>query len=97
MIKRLLLATTCIAAFTMGSFVVSEDAEARRWRRWGRPYSSYYYTPRSYYYGRPYGSYYRGYYAPRVYRSYPRSYYRGWGPGYYYYGPRSGVSFSIGF
>ncbi|MCI0334196.1 MAG: hypothetical protein L0228_13340 [Planctomycetes bacterium] len=50
--------------------------------------------PRAYYYN----DYvpYRAYYGPRVYRPYYRSYYYG-EPGYYYYGPRSGVSVSVGF
>jgi hypothetical protein len=94
MLKRLLLALTFLSAFTFVGVGVPDTAEA--WRRWGwgRPYASYYYgAPRAYYGGYvPYRTYY---YGPRFYRPY-RTYYYG-GPDYYYYGPRSGVSVSVGF
>jgi hypothetical protein len=93
MLKRILLGLTFIAAFTTVGIGIPDSAEA--WRRWGvRPYASYYYgPPRSYYYN----SYvpYRAYYGPRFYRPYYGRYYYG-GPGYYY-GPRSGMSVSVGF
>jgi len=100
MIKQLILGLTFITAFTLGSVVMTDSAEA--WRRggWGRPYAARYYASPQVYYGRPYGSYYRGGYGPSYY-SYPRRYssgYYGYGyPSNYYYGPRSGVSFSVGF
>ena len=97
MIKKLLLGLTFVTAFTFMSAGVTENAQA--WRRWyvGRPYVTYY-PRRAYYYGGyvPYRSYYRGpiYGAPRYYRQ-PYPYYYD-GPAYYY-GPRSGVSVSVGF
>jgi hypothetical protein len=104
MIRKLLLGLTFVTAFGFTSASVTEDAQA--WRRYyvGRPYATYY-SPRSYYYGGyvPYRSYYRGpiYGAPRYYRqSYPYyydDYYYGYGGPSYYYGPRSGVSVSVGF
>jgi len=94
MIKRFLLLMTFVTAFTAVGASMPNTADA--WGRWGyrRPYMVYYGGPPAAYYG-GYGPYYRGYapygyYGPRVYRSYYG------GPGYYY-GPRGGVSFSVGF
>jgi hypothetical protein len=99
MLKRFLLGLTFIAAFGAVSVGVTDTAEA--WRRWRRPYVSYYAPPQAYYYSDygypeyvPYRSYYRSYYRPRYYGGY--STYYGY-PDYYYYGPRSGVSVSFGF
>jgi hypothetical protein len=92
MLRRVLLALTFLSAFSFVGIGVTDTAEA--WRRWGRPYVSYYYgPPRAY----PYGAYvpYRAYYGPR-YRPFYRSYYYGY-PDYYYYGPRSGVAVSFRF
>ena len=94
MVKRLILALTFLATFAAAGIVVTDSAEA--WGRWrSRPYVTYYSAPpRAYYYD---GVPYRAYYGPRVYRPfYGRSYYRD--PYYYgYYGPRAGVSVSVGF
>jgi len=86
----------------VASLATPDTAEARRgWYR-SRPYVSYYYGPpryRYYSYGRPYRTYYRTYYRPRYYDPYYDGGYRRYYYGYpdYYYGPRSGVTFSIGF
>ena len=103
MLKRIVLALVCVAAFGAASVATPDTADAS-WRYRGRPSYGYYYGgPRYYSYRRPY---YRSYYRPY------RSYYYG-GPGYYggyggyyggrgYYGgyggyyPRSGVTFSFG-
>jgi hypothetical protein len=106
MFKRIILALTCIAAFSVASIAMPEKADAG-WRYRSRPYRSYYYGPRYGYY-RPYRSYYRSYYRPRYYYDsyygYPDSYYYGYPryysygyPDYYYYSPRSSVSVSFGF
>jgi hypothetical protein len=103
MIKKFLIALTFVSAFAFVSVGVPEKAEA--WRRWGRPYVTYYSAPPRAYYGdfyggRPYRTYYGG---PAFYRSYYRPYYRPYYRGYYndysgyYYGPGSGVSVSVGF
>ena len=98
MLRRLLLAATFLGAFTFAGVGVTDTAEA--WRRWDRPYVTYYSVPRSYYYDdfyyggyAPYRTYY---YGPRVYRPYYGNYYYP-GPGYYSYRPRSYVAFSVGF
>jgi hypothetical protein len=98
MLKRFLIALTFVSAFSFVGVGVTDTAEA--WRRWGRPYVSYY---GGNYYGGPPAAYYRGYtpyrayYGPRIYRPYP-VYYGGYSdPGYYHYGPQSGVSVSFGF
>jgi hypothetical protein len=95
MFRRLVLAAMFITTLGVATFVAPDSADARRY--WRRPYVSYYYgPPRAYYYGgRPYRSYYYGSRYYRPYRPYYRSYYYGY-PGYYY-GPRSGISLSIGF
>jgi hypothetical protein len=93
MLRRLLLGFTFLAAFTTVGVGTPDTADA--WGRWGwrRPYVSYYSgPPRAYYYNR-YGQYRA--YGPRFYRPvYGRYYY---GPDYYHYGPRAGVSVSFGF
>jgi hypothetical protein len=100
MFKRIVLALMFVTALGAASLATPDTAEARRgWYRGGRPYASHYYGPRYRYYA-PYRPYYRSYYRPRYYDpyyygGYRRSYY-GY-PGSYYYGPRSGVTFSIGF
>ena len=93
MLKRILLTLTFVAAFSATSLSLTDNAEAR-WRRWGRPYSSYYYGPRAYDYGyyAPYRTYYRSTYVPRSY--YYDSYY-GY-PDYYYYAPGPRVSVGVG-
>jgi hypothetical protein len=94
MFKRIVLALTFAAAFGTAGLSLTNTVEARWWRWRTRPYAAYYYgPPRAYYYNgyAPYRTYYSGYYGPRVYRPY-YSY-----PGYYYYGPRSGVNVSVGF
>ena len=93
MLKRFLLALTFVTAFSFVGVGMTDTAEA--WRRWGRPYVGYYGAPPVVYY-RGYTPY-RAYYGPRIYRPYP-VYYGGYSdPGYYYYGPQSGVSVSFGF
>lgn len=96
MLKQLPLGLTFLVAFATVGTVVTDPAEAQgRWRS-NRPYVTYYSAPpRAYYYDRYVPN--RAYYGPRVYRPfYGRSYYRD--PYYYgYYGPRSGVSVSVGF
>jgi hypothetical protein len=100
MVKRILLALTFIAAFSMVGLSLPNQAQA--WRGgyyYGRPYGAYY-APRAVYYG-PTVVPYRAYYAPRVVRPYyypaPVYYgnpYSGY-PDYYYGSP--GVSVSVGF
>jgi len=93
MFKRLVLVVVFLTVFATAGIVFTHTAEARR--HWGRPYLARYYGPRVYYRDYvPYRTYYRSYYVPRFYDPY-YSYY-GY-PGYYYYGPRSGVSVSFGF
>jgi len=95
MMRRFLLALTFVTAFSFAGVGVTDTAEA--WRRWNRPYVGYYGgPPRAYYYGGGYAPY-RTYYAPR---NYYQPYYGGGyygSPGYYNYGPRSGVSVQFGF
>jgi hypothetical protein len=86
MFKRIILAVTFAATVGGASLFMADQAEARRWVYYSRPYSSYYYGPRVYGFGNyvaPYRAYYGGYYGPR-------RYYYG-SPGYYYNGPRVGV------
>jgi hypothetical protein len=99
MFKRILLALTCIAAFSVAGLATPDKADAS-WRYRGRPYVSYYYGPRYSYY-RPYRTYSRSYYRPYYYDPYYSGYYgrRYYSyPDYYYYGgPRGRVAFSFGF
>jgi hypothetical protein len=91
MFKKIALAMTFLAAFTVAGFSITPTADAQRY--WGRPYVNYYWgAPRAYYYGYGYGNYspraYRAYYGPRVvvqpyYQPYYNAYY---GPGNYYGG-----------
>ena len=97
MFKRLMLALTFVAVFSTAGIGIANKAEAWRSRGWGRPYVGYY-APRVVYHGPPVP--YRAYYGPRYVRPYYSSYYRGYPAPYYpgyYYGPRSGVSVSVGF
>lgn len=88
--RNMLLAAAAASAVFLGSFAVTDTAEARPWGRrvWRSPAVSYYsgwrpnYGYRSYY--RPYygyGSYYSPYYG---YRSYYRPYGYSYGYGYGY-------------
>lgn len=99
MFKRIALALTFLAAFSMAGLNFATPAQA--WRGWGRPYRAYYYGPPRAYYGNyaPFRPYYRSYYyGPRFYRPYPYYGYYGtyYAPGYYY-GPGPGFSVSVGF
>ena len=97
MFKKTALALTFVAAFSAVGLSYTNSAQA--WRDWGRPnavyYGAPYVAPRAAYYA-PYGAYYGGpvVVGPRVIRPY-RTYYAG--PDVYYYGPRRGVSVSVGF
>lgn len=95
MFKRIALALTFVAAFSVAGLSFSNSADA--WRYLGRPYAARYVgPPRAYGYRAPYRAYYAApYIAPRVYRPYYSSYYAG--PSPYYYAPRGGVSVSFGY
>src|SRR5262245_32127926 len=103
MFRQIMFGLTFLAAFTTLSVGVPDSADA--WGRWGwrQPYVAYYgagpgpyysgYTPyRSYYYGpRVYRTYYSPYYGDPYYYGAPYDY------GYYGYGPRGRIAFSVGF
>lgn len=91
MFKKILLALTFLATFTVAGLSIAPSADAWQYRYYGRPYvNNYWGPPRAYYYGYGYGYYspraYRAYYGPRVVvQPYYNAYY---GPGYYSgYGP----------
>jgi len=89
MFRQIMLALTCLAAFSVVAVGLVNHAEAHRWR--SGPRVSYYYGPPPVvYYGYPVP--YRVYYGPRIYYGYPPYY----AVPYVYYPPR-GFFFSIGF
>jgi hypothetical protein len=94
MFKRIMLTLSFLAAFGVAGIGASSSADARHWHH----HRGYYYGPRVTYYGGYYRPYRTYYYGPRYYGNpgYYSNYYYGY-PDYYYYGPGSGVSFSIGF
>jgi hypothetical protein len=98
MFKRIMLALTFVAAFSMAGFTLSNQAHAWRGGYYGRPYRAYY-APAPVYYA-PAVVPYRAYYAPvvRPY-AYPAPVYYGYPygayPGGYYYGS-PGLSISVG-
>src|SRR6476619_6883636 len=94
MFKRIMLTLTFAAAFGAAGLSLLNNAGAQ-WYGWSRPYTSYYYAPRSYVYSAPYrpyyNTYYDGYYGTRPYYS---AYYGD--PGYYYYQPAPRVAVQVG-
>jgi hypothetical protein len=98
MFKRIALAITFVAAFSMVGLTFTTPAEA--WRYHGAPYAAYYGPPRAYgprYYApyRTYSTYYGApsYYGPRIVRPYYYGSY--YSPGYSYYSS-PGISVSVG-
>jgi hypothetical protein len=97
MVKRILLALTFIAAFSIVSLSLPDQAQAWRGYYYGRPYAAYY-APAPVYYAPtvvPYRAFYgpriiRPYYSAPAYYGYPYAY-----PDYYYGSP--GVSVSVGY